>query len=170
MRIAEIQVTNLFGTFNHKIPLTNAERVTIIHGPNGFGKTVMLKMIAALIEGDTSVFERVPFSEFRVILEDGTIGIIRHREADTSRDAKAQSKLVVSLVDPTGKVTQTATYPVIPDVPPQILDRVDRYVPAQLRRSENGWRDGSGRLFYLPDILKLFPSAATVVPRRYRPQ
>jgi predicted ATP-binding protein involved in virulence len=51
MRVRSIDVKGLFGVFNHEIPINSAERVTIIHGPNGFGKTVTLRMIAAVAEG-----------------------------------------------------------------------------------------------------------------------
>lgn len=71
MHVTEISVTGLFGTFDHSIPLTHADRVTLIHGPNGLGKTMMLKMIAALLDGRTQIFERVPFDEFIVCLDDG---------------------------------------------------------------------------------------------------
>ncbi len=63
MRIAQISVKSLFGTFDHKIPVNPDNPVTIVHGPNGFGKTVVLKMISALVEGSTAIFERTPFEE-----------------------------------------------------------------------------------------------------------
>ncbi len=48
-RIRQISVTNLFGIFNHVISLKMNDRITIIHGPNGFGKTMMLKLLYALL-------------------------------------------------------------------------------------------------------------------------
>jgi ABC-type transport system involved in cytochrome c biogenesis ATPase subunit len=60
MRVKSINVTSLFGVFNHEILINTTERVTIIHGPNGFGKTVMLRMIAAVAEGTTSIFQQTP--------------------------------------------------------------------------------------------------------------
>lgn len=171
MRVTELQVKGLFGVFDHEIPLRSQERVTIIHGPNGFGKTMILRMLAALVEGDARIFERIPFSEFRVLFEDGSYGIIRHREESKAKESRAQSKLVASLVDPSGKVTSTSSYPVVLDVPAHVLDRVDRYVPGNFLRFENGWRDASsGKLFSLPDILKRIPSAVAAVPRRFRPR
>jgi predicted ATP-binding protein involved in virulence len=88
MRVTEISVKGLFGTFNHYIPLMHADRVTLIHGPNGLGKTVMLKMISALIDGHTGIFERVPFEEFIVRLDDGKTITVRHREGAAHDDGK----------------------------------------------------------------------------------
>lgn len=69
-RIKQITVTGLFGIFNHTIPLNLDDRVTIIHGPNGFGKTVMLKMLAGLFRMDNRILRKIPFKEFCVDFED----------------------------------------------------------------------------------------------------
>lgn len=77
-RIRQVSVTNLFGTFNHIIPLKMDEHITIIHGPNGFGKTVMLKLLHALfgpldqLSQNDQILQRIPFDEFRVDFEDNT--------------------------------------------------------------------------------------------------
>lgn len=47
-RIKQISVKNLFGMFDHTIPLNVDERITIIHGPNGFGKTALLRLLDTL--------------------------------------------------------------------------------------------------------------------------
>lgn len=72
MRIIEVSVTDLFGIFNHTIPLNLDDRITIIHGPNGFGKTILLKMLSGLFNGRYSVLRDVPFQDFRVKFEDGS--------------------------------------------------------------------------------------------------
>lgn len=70
MKIRQISVSGLFEVFDHQIPL-NEEGITIIHGPNGFGKTVLLRMIDGLFNEDYSIFEAVPFKEFSVTFDDG---------------------------------------------------------------------------------------------------
>ncbi len=71
-RIRQISVTNLFGIFNHTIPLNTDNRITIIHGPNGFGKTMMLKLLHALFSQSNRLLQTIPFDEFRVDFEDST--------------------------------------------------------------------------------------------------
>ena len=66
MRIQQISVSGLFGIFDHVIPLNMDERITIIHGPNGFGKTVMLKMLDGFVNSRYSVFRSIPFNKFKV--------------------------------------------------------------------------------------------------------
>lgn len=45
MRVVKTDVKNLFGIFNHEIPLNIKEHITIIHSPNGYGKTVLLTLL-----------------------------------------------------------------------------------------------------------------------------
>ena len=40
--------------------------MTVIHGPNGVGKTIVLRMIHEALTGDTNVFERIPFERFEL--------------------------------------------------------------------------------------------------------
>jgi predicted ATP-binding protein involved in virulence len=71
MKIKQISVTNLFGLFNHVIPLKTEDRITIIHGPNGFGKTIMLNFIDGLFKGNYSIFKKIPFDGFCVDFDNG---------------------------------------------------------------------------------------------------
>ncbi len=48
LRIKRIEVEGLFGLYHHVIDLNLEDRVTILHGPNGVGKTVVLRMINAI--------------------------------------------------------------------------------------------------------------------------
>ncbi|EPH1274862.1 AAA family ATPase, partial [Acinetobacter baumannii] len=47
MNLTKLYIHNLFGHFNHKINF-NEENITIITAPNGYGKTVCLKIIDAI--------------------------------------------------------------------------------------------------------------------------
>ncbi len=71
-RIRQVSVTNLFGIFNHVIPLKMDEHITIIHGPNGFGKTVMLNLLHELFSPESGFLQSIPFDEFKVEFEDNT--------------------------------------------------------------------------------------------------
>ena len=48
MRITKISVKGLFGMFDHEIPLNQESRITIVHGPNGVGKTVLMELVHSL--------------------------------------------------------------------------------------------------------------------------
>ena len=70
-RLRAISVQKLFGVFDHRIEL-NEERITIIHGPNGYGKTAVLRLVAGLFERHYSMLRNVPFESVSFELNDGT--------------------------------------------------------------------------------------------------
>lgn len=85
MRIKRISVTKLFGIFNHVIPLNTEEKVTIIHGRNGFGKTIILKMIDGLFNHRYSIFREIPFEKFEVIFDnDSDVSVTKRPDLTSS--------------------------------------------------------------------------------------
>ena len=81
LRVTKILVIKLFGMYTHEVPLRVRDRVTIIHGPNGVGKTVLFRLVAALLSGNVFELLKVPFTTFEVTLSDGhTIGFTREPE------------------------------------------------------------------------------------------
>ncbi|XZN89209.1 MAG: AAA family ATPase [Microcoleus sp.] len=87
MRINKISVTKLFGLFNHLVSLNIEDRITIIHSPNGFGKTALLRMINGFFNSRYSELRTIPFAEFRVDFDDGSYLQIT-KSIDTSEDKK----------------------------------------------------------------------------------
>ena len=169
MRVTNVGVKGLFGVFDHEIPLLNTDRVTIILGPNGFGKTMILRMIAALVKNDISIFEHTPFAEFSLTLDDGTVTIIRRSTAPQSRLARPRVKLEFLVRDATGRTRETPASPVPADVPAAVLDDVDHLVPGPYSRRGSGWMDNENKRYSLAEILEKFPRAAAALPVEYRP-
>jgi predicted ATP-binding protein involved in virulence len=71
MRVRSISVRKLFGRFDHTIPLNQGERITIIHGPNGYGKTALLRLVHAVFHLEVDEMRAIPFESLRVDLDDG---------------------------------------------------------------------------------------------------
>lgn len=81
MRIKQISVNGLFGIFNHVIPLKVDERITIIHGPNGFGKTAILRILNSFFNSRYSELRTIPFDNFRVEFDDNSsVEIIKNSQ------------------------------------------------------------------------------------------
>ena len=82
MKIKKIIVKNLFGIFDHEIPLNMEDHITIIHGPNGFGKTVLLTMLNGLFSSNYNEFFRIPFSELSLIFDDESNLLLQKKSTD----------------------------------------------------------------------------------------
>jgi predicted ATP-binding protein involved in virulence len=91
MKITEIAVQGLFNIFDHVIPLNTEERITIIHGQNGLGKTIILRMVDSFYKAKYSMFRTVPFSKFIIKFDDQSkIEIVKLERQNTSKVNKKQ--------------------------------------------------------------------------------
>ncbi len=92
--IKQIVVKKLFGTLDHTIPLYE-DGTTILVGPSGIGKTVILKLLNELFSKSNKILQTIPFDEFRVDFEDNTsLWVTKGREY-----SQEQSKLTFHFRD-----------------------------------------------------------------------
>lgn len=65
MKIKSIEIHKLFDLFDYKISLDQEENITILTGPNGYGKTTILNIIYNLFNDDGSFyyFQKLLFSK-----------------------------------------------------------------------------------------------------------
>ena len=97
LQLAEFSVKGLFGLFDHDIKLNLRDRISIIHAPNGYGKTVILKLISGFFGGSLGIFRRVEFDHILYKLTDGTSIRLerRTREGKNGRGKETELSLVV---------------------------------------------------------------------------
>ncbi len=81
MRIRNISIVGLFGIFDHEIPLFQREPITIIHGPNGVGKTSLLKLITGSLRPSPRLLRSVPFERLGLRFDDDSTLDIRLESA-----------------------------------------------------------------------------------------
>ena len=61
MNIDALHVKGLFGSFDHDLSFCPDERVMIMIGPNGYGKTMTLRIVDALFNHSFTHLARLPF-------------------------------------------------------------------------------------------------------------
>ncbi len=106
MQIKKISVTGLFGAFNHLIDLNTKEGITIIHGPNGFGKTTTLKLLDGLFSSRYSVIQGIPFDKFTVNFSNGdSIEVLQ--KASISKDKENSVDLILRYLRINHEVQET---------------------------------------------------------------
>ncbi|MGN1142471.1 MAG: AAA family ATPase [Oliverpabstia sp.] len=74
-----IRIENLFGHFTYDFQLANG-RITILTGPNGFGKTTIIKCLQAIGDSDLRFFLELYFDKFEVYTEEERIVIEKQGE------------------------------------------------------------------------------------------
>ena len=72
MKLEKLVVNNLFGHFNHTIPFKE-DHITIITAPNGYGKTIVLKIIDGIFNKNFGFLSQLDFSSIELVTDKGTI-------------------------------------------------------------------------------------------------
>lgn len=67
-KVASAHVAGLFGSVDHSVDFSADHAVTIIAGPNGCGKTHLLRLIYAITAYDLNSLARTPFSSLELTL------------------------------------------------------------------------------------------------------
>ena len=88
-RLQRVEVDGLFGIYDHCFDLELNSRVTLLHGPNGVGKTTILKMVDALLTERFGYFRAIPFSRLLLGFEDGAELELKKENAEDDPDVGA---------------------------------------------------------------------------------
>ncbi len=148
-RIKQISVEKLFGLFDHIIPFNLNERITIMHGPNGIGKTAILRLLKSLFNGNHLALRKLPFNEFRVVFEDGT-----NFWVTKTYDGIGASTNYKITFHTDG--TPEFSLPSKPTSPVQ-LSLIDHLIPMLDRIGLESWRlPSTGEILSLEDVLERF--------------
>ncbi len=87
MRLRYVAVYGLFGSYDNVIEL-NGDGLTFIHSLNGMGKSMTLKLICMLFDGDEEGLLSVPFQKMDLEFDDGTIIFVDRRNGLQVRISK----------------------------------------------------------------------------------
>jgi predicted ATP-binding protein involved in virulence len=157
MRAKRVLVTDLFGLFEHDIELKLNDHITILHGPNGYGKTVILKMIEGLLTSSFEIFLKVPFKHFELELDDSSCYTVEKLALShvTERQGKKAAKgaqqsvrdakpgVTLSYRDPNGISTAIKRAAVF-DLPLSLLREIDRHLPPYINLvGRSTWLDSA---------------------------
>ena len=151
MKIEKISVFNLFGNLDHKVDL-KPEGVTFIHGPNGCGKTTLLKMVHSLLTGQIHALKLVEFSKLELLYSDKTtLSVIKSARKKVDKnlfddDTDTVSDISILLLNSTGKETHKFDHSqqlrsIKKADFPFPLSYIERRIPHLTRSSINSWLD-----------------------------
>ena len=64
--ISSLRVSKLFGRFDHYLEFPELDDISIITAPNGYGKTVILRVVDSLFNGRLHFFREIEFDSIEV--------------------------------------------------------------------------------------------------------
>lgn len=76
-----IKIERLFGYFNYHIELAD-EGITILTGPNGYGKSTIIRCINALRNSDIDFFLELDFRRIEIVKEDEKNNLLIEKKGD----------------------------------------------------------------------------------------
>ena len=98
MKISKFSVHGLFDQFNHDISFAPDERITIMIAPNGFGKTMILRILDQLFNRSIRRLETIPFEEVVIAFDDGSMLEV-NRVINQRHSRRHRGRLVLELKD-----------------------------------------------------------------------
>lgn len=127
-RLAAFKIEGLFGLYSYRIDLNLEERITIVIGPNGRGKTVCLKFIEALFCKQFAYFMEIPFQKADFNFTGGesiSIELVEESGEDTVEGNAFSKSICFSLNAPGQQLIKWE---------PQTTNKIRKYLPQRWRQ------------------------------------
>lgn len=175
MKATKIEVSGLFGLFNHSIPLSATDRITIVHAPNGYGKTAILRLVNSLSKLRYSVLEETEYEKLSVTFDDGRIWEVSRTLKKASGPTKGSEEPSVQLTFTRYRQRQVEDQWQKPDLSPSEAispSQIERMIPQLDRIGPRQWRSfETGRSYNFDQVLEEFSERFPEKLRHlYRPQ
>lgn len=153
MELRKLIINGLFGHFNHVVEFKD-ENITIITAPNGYGKTICLKVIDAVFNRKILFLGKLQFASVEVHTSDGTLTIEKVRVASntdadvhTSDDTLAVERdmentldtVSLNYIDTEGQNHTQNLNPLINER--EFIRGIGSYIPFLRRTGPREWED-----------------------------
>jgi predicted ATP-binding protein involved in virulence len=155
MRLINIKITGLFDLFSYNISLNREEDLTILTGPNGYGKTTVLNILYSLFNSRFYYFHKLVFKEIilqfdneyrievkKIITTSPTPDRVKIQNGNTIIKDECNthnSKIVFNLFDATNKNLGAYEYNTYKEE--GIKNQIERYIPFVNKISPTQWMD-----------------------------
>lgn len=149
MELKKLSITNLFGHFNHVIPFKE-ENITIITAPNGYGKTVALKVIDAIFNKRFGFIANLQFDSIELIMDSDILKI--------SKDDPESPNFEIASDTHQGEPFHYDSVSTKKNLRNLSLNEIDSRIPYLQRIDVDQWENiHSGEIYDLDFILENFP-------------
>lgn len=161
MRIKEIRVAKLFGHFNYRIPLKN-ESIAILHGPNGCGKTTILRLLKAVTEINLLTLRRTQFDSLKILFYENVELYIKRTLDEVQSDDKGENKkpkyrITFICSEPGSAAKEYTPNRTVSLEMRRYLGYIEQRVPALIRVGPEEWLNReTGEKLTLEDLIDMY--------------
>lgn len=157
MNIERVRVRGLFDRFDHDLRFHSDERIMIVIGPNGFGKTTTLQLIEVLFNQSMRRVAGMPFRSIEVLFDVGTT-LVATRETSEGQD-EGLLPLRLVLQDGSGEIKKFHPHrePIDPRELGFPISAIEDLITILERVGRREWRNTiTGEVLDLDDVLIVF--------------
>jgi len=150
MNLRELRVFRLFDHFDHIVKINNEEKITILTAPNGYGKTVLLKIIDAIFNANYRFLLSLDFSYIEARFDAAILKISRSGE----KKAYILEFSIAGDADKRYTYDPSENKEYIGELP---MVEIDRFAPWLDRVGAREWHDETtGRILDIEDVIQLY--------------
>jgi predicted ATP-binding protein involved in virulence len=144
MKLEKLVINGLFDRFNHTVVFHQQENINIIIAPNGYGKTVILKIVDSIFKLKLSYFLELEFNFIQLITDERSLHLQKDRESKLR-------KLKISIDENLDELFEYSSRSRGAD---NFAENVEMIMPFLDRVDIDKWHDGSsGEILSLDEIL-----------------
>ncbi len=145
--LKSLTVKNLFGRFDHCIEFPDSSDILIVTAPNGYGKTVLLRIIDSIFNRKFSYIRKIDFDDIQVEFTSGKSFSIRKNNGHLSNEEDNIDFNEISL-NFNGKA-----FPLPRELPTSQLRSLEHYLPVS-RVVPDNWLDiGTNQIYSTDEII-----------------
>lgn len=167
--ISSIDIYGLFGHLNHEIKL-NDSGVTFIHGPNGCGKTTVLRLLSGLFTWDTQILFETNFLKVEITKTDQSVFCIDRNTNEVDEYQRQIPSLVFYIensdLEPFTLSVESSAARMAVRIPSA---EITELLPFLHRITVREWRDrNTGEILEYQEILRRYGEKLPFISRRKR--
>jgi ABC-type cobalamin/Fe3+-siderophores transport system ATPase subunit len=158
MMLRELVVEDLFGEFTHPIPFKTQDGLTLLHGPNGVGKTMTLRALDDLFNKRFHALRGLPLRALHVEFDNGD-----RLQVSKAKPDGHQVVILEFILNPKAGRSHTWTYKPSKAGMEIPLSAIDELIPELARTAPRSWTLlSTGETLDLDEVLDRFSNRLPV--------